>query len=315
MAAPALPRRLVRTDDPQLAQSAISELFGAPMTLTADPPAAFRYDMAAVVDDSMSAASTRFTGSCRSGAEEFSDFIVAHAANGRHRWRIGSESGSGEVPFLVPPGREFRVEFTRLHLRSVNIDRGFAEQVVRSLTGSDRPTLRFDGVNDGAAGSRLMSETLRYVEATLIAEPTLAESPLVRAQMARQVVVAMLATFPVVPPDLIRDATLRTRSVRRAVAFLEEHAAEAITVGDVALAAGVSTRALQAAFQRSFETTPTAYLRRLRLDGAHRDLLAGEPGTTTVHGVAARWGFAHTGRFARQYTTAFGEHPSHTLRR
>lgn len=35
----------------------------------------------------------------------------------------------------------------------------------------------------------------------------------------------------------------------------------------------------------------------------------------TVRGVAQRWGFAHTGRFAQQYLAEFGEHPSQTLRR
>ncbi|MGN5382482.1 helix-turn-helix domain-containing protein [Streptomyces lasalocidi] len=58
-----------------------------------------------------------------------------------------------------------------------------------------------------------------------------------------------------------------------------------------------------------------AYLRRVRLAHAHRDLLAADPHSgATVGGVAARWGFAHPGRFAALYRTVYGISPAETLR-
>ncbi|MFI7317109.1 helix-turn-helix domain-containing protein [Streptomyces venezuelae] len=57
------------------------------------------------------------------------------------------------------------------------------------------------------------------------------------------------------------------------------------------------------------------YLRRVRLDRTHRELRLAEPTTQTVTSVAYRWGFFHPGRFAADYRAAYGEPPSHTLRR
>ncbi len=60
--------------------------------------------------------------------------------------------------------------------------------------------------------------------------------------------------------------------------------------------------------------TPIAYLRRVRLERAHRDLRAADPRAgTTVAEIAARWGFAPHGRFAALYQSCYGHAPSHTL--
>ncbi|WP_128377195.1 AraC family transcriptional regulator [Streptomyces cavernae] len=103
-------------------------------------------------------------------------------------------------------------------------------------------------------------------------------------------------------------------TVRRAMELIEGHAAEPLTVEDVAEAVGVSVRALQEGFRRHLGTTPVSYLREVRLDRVRAELTAASPGTTTVTDVAYRWGFFHPGRFAIAYKERFGEHPSQTLR-
>jgi len=55
-------------------------------------------------------------------------------------------------------------------------------------------------------------------------------------------------------------------------------------------------------------------MRRVRLSRAHQELIAGTPSTTTVTGIAQRWGFAHTGRFAVLYRQTYGQSPHTTLR-
>ena len=96
--------------------------------------------------------------------------------------------------------------------------------------------------------------------------------------------------------------------------IIEEHAAEPLTVADVAEAVGVSARALQDGFRRHLGTTPVSYLRDVRLDRVRAELTAAAPGATTVTDVAYRWGFFHPGRFAAAYRERFGESPSRTLR-
>ena len=89
--------------------------------------------------------------------------------------------------------------------------------------------------------------------------------------------------------------------------------AEILTVADIAAASFVTIRAVQLAFRRHLDTTPLAYLRRVRLDRAHHDLLTGDPAHETVTAVAHRWGFPNPSRFAATYRRAYGVTPSYTL--
>lgn len=104
-------------------------------------------------------------------------------------------------------------------------------------------------------------------------------------------------------------------TVRAARAYIEAHAADPITVADIARAVGVGVRGLQQGFQRALAMSPTQYLRHVRLREAHRELTAADPETATVRELAARWGFAHQGRFAAQYRQRYGVQPAETLRR
>jgi transcriptional regulator GlxA family with amidase domain len=98
------------------------------------------------------------------------------------------------------------------------------------------------------------------------------------------------------------------------VAFLEAHADEPLTPHQLARVGCMSVRALHAAFQQVLGETPMSYLRRVRLDRAHAELLRGDPARVRVTDVAVRWGFCSQSRFAQQYRDRFGELPSRTLR-
>lgn len=105
-----------------------------------------------------------------------------------------------------------------------------------------------------------------------------------------------------------------TLLVDRAEAFVEERTHDlSLTVSDIATAVGVSLRALQSAFQAHRGTTPTAYLRAIRLKQARECLMHAAAGDT-VTDVALAHGFFHLGRFALLYKQHFGEAPSDTLR-
>jgi len=70
-----------------------------------------------------------------------------------------------------------------------------------------------------------------------------------------------------------------------------------------------------AGLRRHLDTTPSAYLRRARLDRAHQQLCAASPGDgVTVTEIATRWGFASPSRFTASYRDTCGVLPSHTLR-
>lgn len=105
-----------------------------------------------------------------------------------------------------------------------------------------------------------------------------------------------------------------SRTVRRAVEFMEEHAGNALTVPEVAAAAGTSVRALQEAFRKWHQVTPSTYLRDIRLRRV-RDTLLNPDASMTVTEVALRHGFFHLGHFGTHYKVAFGETPTNTLAR
>ena len=104
-------------------------------------------------------------------------------------------------------------------------------------------------------------------------------------------------------------------AVRRAAAFIDAHAGQPITLAGIAAAAGATGRALQYAFRRHYDTTPTGYLRQVRLEHAHRDLRDADPADgTTVAAIARTWGWASPAGFTAAYRRRYGQPPGQTLR-
>lgn len=168
-----------------------------------------------------------------------------------------------------------------------------------------------------AAAARQWRTTHAYVRAEARANPELPRQPLVVGALARLLAATALSTFPHtgrVEPDPVDRRSACPAVLRRAVAFVEEHAEQDVTTADIARAAHVSVRAVQLTFRQHLQTTPTSYLRGVRLERAREELRAADPESTTVAAVAARWGFLSASSFAAHYRGTFHELPSQTLR-
>ena len=104
--------------------------------------------------------------------------------------------------------------------------------------------------------------------------------------------------------------------LQRAIDCIQAQAEQALGISDIARAACVSVRTLEEGFRRSLNTTPHAYLRRVRLQRIHGLLQQaarqGQP--LSLFEVAYRFGFFHLGRFSAYYKAQFGVSPSATLR-
>jgi AraC-like DNA-binding protein len=109
--------------------------------------------------------------------------------------------------------------------------------------------------------------------------------------------------------------TASRTAATQAVDLLIERPEHPWTIAELAAAVTVSARSLHSAFRDLTNTTPMSYLQRLRLERAHKDLLAANPRDTTVSQVAQSWGFLHLSRFAAAYRLRFGESPVETLRK
>jgi transcriptional regulator GlxA family with amidase domain len=102
-------------------------------------------------------------------------------------------------------------------------------------------------------------------------------------------------------------------AVYRAIEAMHGRPGYPFTTADLAHVAGCSVRSLQEGFRRHIGLSPVRYLREVRIERAHHDLVHSDPTHTTVTEVAHRWGFAHLGRFAAIYGVTYGRPPSRTL--
>lgn len=164
-----------------------------------------------------------------------------------------------------------------------------------------------------------LKRTIGYVRDNVMALTEAERAPLVVSTASQLLAASVLAAFPnsadtgTTAQDE-HDASPGT--LRRAMAFIDANPDIGISISDIAGAACVTPRAVQLAFRRHLDTTPLAYLRRVRLHHAHQDLAQATRGDgTTVTTVAYRWGFTSPSRFAATYRAAYGVLPSDTLSR
>jgi AraC-like DNA-binding protein len=155
-----------------------------------------------------------------------------------------------------------------------------------------------------------------YIRASEPRDGTVIANALLRQARFQEFVVAVLAVFPVAAHGVeLQPPIALPAALRRAMQHMEEHVREGVHVEEVAAAAGLSVRGLQAAFRRSLDRTPLEHLRLLRLQHAHDELITADTTDgTTIEAVAARWGFSSSGRFAAAYRKEYGVLPSVTLR-
>ena len=108
-------------------------------------------------------------------------------------------------------------------------------------------------------------------------------------------------------------AARRRRGLNRALEYLRTADLSRVSVADLCRVARVSDRTLRYAFHDELDLSPLAFLRRLRLHAARRELMNAEGALPRVTDVANRQGFLELGRFAADYRRLFGELPSETL--
>lgn len=185
-------------------------------------------------------------------------------------------------------------------------------------TRSQQP-VRFTGyepVSRQAAAT--WKSTYDYVR-QLARDPGALAQPLIADSASRLLAAVALAAFP---NNALLDPTAADRhdahpaTLRRAVSFIHDNAHRDISAADIATACSVSVRALQLAFRRHLDCTPREYLRRVRLEHAHQDLVwtLTPDDKLTVTAVAYLWGFTSSSRFSSLHRRAYCVPPSQTLR-
>lgn len=223
---------------------------------------------------------------------------------------------TGDVVLAVRPGRPCWAETEDAELSLAALTPAALFRITGDPASGGGPAVRFTSTRPRSpAAAAQWDTTIDYVTSTLNGVRCPDDAALVVSGAVSLLASTLLHVFPNTYADAqhVEQPQVSAPLVRRAIDFIQANCARDITMGDIAAAINVTPRAVQYMFRRHLDTTPMAYLRRVRLDRAHRDLLAADPTCDTVAAIAIRWGFAHTGRFSRVYRAEFGESPSVTL--
>jgi AraC-like DNA-binding protein len=220
-------------------------------------------------------------------------------------------SGAGGLVYRGDPGLRFLTSDTRLTVwvEATRMHRALAALLDDGL----HVPLAFEPSLDWSATHVARLRRLVTLLIEELADPAgMATDAVALASFTDMLVQTTLACLPHNYTDRLGSpAAAAPRQVRRAEEFMRSHANQPITMPDVGLAAGCSTRALHSAFRRFRGTTPLAALHHIRLDLARRALLQPDD-PASIRSIARSFGFTNPARFRAAYLGRFGETPAQT---
>lgn len=200
-----------------------------------------------------------------------------------------------------------------LHMEWSVIARMVADIMDLPLVGS----LDLSPLADGSCPSaRLVVSLIETMIVGMTENGPLLRSPTAMSDLTQTLARLVIETIPhrLTPFLNGKPYTVAPWHVRKAIDFIHANIAKPITMQMVAKETGVSIRALENGFRSFKETTPSAYLRTLRLQAARQDLMDFS-NQACVKDICLKWGFFHFGRFSATYKAFYGETPSETRQR
>lgn len=224
----------------------------------------------------------------------------------------------GDV-FLDPPFQHYSAVLRDCEFEVAQIPWSAAAEVAAEHTGLPAASLRFESMSPVSGQAAVQwSQTVTFCSQQLLNTDTAQISPILVQELTRMIAVVLLEAFPntiMTSAYLPGPGWVPSSAARHAAEFIETHPDQPLTLSEIATASGVTARALQYAFRRHYGTTPTGYLRKVRLDRAHQELRTADPAAgLTVQEVARRWGWSDSSKFTAAYQQQYGQVPSRTLR-
>jgi AraC-like DNA-binding protein len=225
---------------------------------------------------------------------------------------------AGNQGAIVTPGDPVLVEYLseRCRMYTVLVDRSSLESELSMMLGRTVTTpLQFDfGIRCSAADA--FGRSIDLLTAELDRPDGLARAPMLASRLGRLLMAGLLTSYRHNYSAELHEpaAESRPRTVQAAIDAIEKDPAGIETVADIARAATLSVRALDAGFRRHVGIPPMKYLRRVRFARAHDALLAADADITTATAIAHQWGFLHYGRFAAEYQRIYGSTPAESLK-
>ncbi len=306
------------TRDPAIAHDWMRQVYFDHRARLSGDRGEFRFVSGRAALGSMAISGLRHTADTSLTSEQSRDRVVVLKVT---RGRYAASNGRGDLRLsagltgLLPAHDRLAIEWRDLSINAVTFDKYELSTLAQDLTGHDGVVadLRLSQPIGTAQADRFWRTAASVIRP--LCQEQAAAGPLVHREAKRLLVAALLEAFPGRPAPRAERHPLGAESwLRRALTYIDDNAHRDIALLDIAVAARVSPRTLQAGFRRHLGTTPLEQLRTVRLVAVREELLAAEPGTRgTVARIARQWGFTHLGRFAAAYRERFGETPRMTL--
>lgn len=197
----------------------------------------------------------------------------------------------------------------------VRISRQAMELGLESITGKkiDKPLI-FEAKMDAKIGaSSAWWRTVRYIESELSSTDSLYNSPAFIRDIEQALIKGLLTSQPHNHSEDVKRALNNNLPsyLVKTIDYLKENARNDIHMDDIEWISGVSKNKLYADFKRYIGIPPTAYLKKVRMEGVRYDIIKYQ-GEESISTLALNWGFTHLGRFSTEYKKFFGETPSDT---
>lgn len=263
------------------------------------------------------------TGVILRTGEAYDGFVFHHVVSGsaevhqRNGYKIHSSSSTASIS----DGSHTTLSrySPDLRLTCLCVSNGLVEKEIRSVIGSGKLNRTAFTPETHAGSPAIVS--LRHLSQALIGGTQVGSglplAPLALHSLQQAVTRVLVHGVPNSHTETMARASetvLVPRQLKRAIEFIEAHASLPLTIADIAEAACTTSRTLQMAFKKFKRTTPTAYLRSVRLERVKQDLMNPDSDQSIAQ-IANKWGFPHLGLFAMQYRDRFGELPRETMRR
>ncbi|GAA0624147.1 hypothetical protein GCM10010174_49100 [Kutzneria viridogrisea] len=301
------------TSDPEAAQAKFDELY-LRNRLHRPDTGSFSMRLRRYVVGGLCMDQLRLRGSLSLDGDPFRDLVFGFLRGGRWSGATRREELRGRAGLAFAHPMQDAAVYTGLDLDccALTLPADAVRRAAAEQFGHDR--VRFVAMAPISSDMRdCWRAAAEFARQQLRTPPSTLREPLVHTQVVHLLAAVALAAFPntTMTADYLRGpGWVAPAGLRRAVAFIDAHADQPLTLSGIAAAARVGPRALQYAFRRHHNTTPMGYLRRVRLDRAHQDLLAAvRTGADSVAEIARRWGFANPARFAALYRESYGRPP------
>lgn len=135
-------------------------------------------------------------------------------------------------------------------------------------------------------------------------------------ELEHEIALHCLAAYSCALPNSDKSRVrMRDRAFRTALHLIHQSPDCLLSIPEVSASVGVSERTLRNAFQDRLGTSPKHYINARRLTCVRHRLASSKQQNETVQDIAAEFGYWHTGQFAADYRTMFGELPTETVLR